>query len=209
MSLPPKAFMPLIDVAIRWQAPAVDVVGWAIEGHLAISAPLPLVETEDGKRASGLVEIRGEDAVGLFGRERSPRASAVVRQFRRADGKSWEVIARPNDGVTVGLGEVLILRGEVERFEAKHMLFARSEPHQPNRKRQPGPGAPQKHEWGEFYGAIISRVHNYGLPKSQGKLTREMISWFDTQKQSAPDERTIRRKIPQVRNSIQALKQMP
>ncbi len=171
------------------------MVGWAIEGHLAISASLPLVETEDGKRASGLVEIRGEDVVGLFGRERSRRASAVVRQFRRADGKSWEVIARPNDGVTVGPGEVLILRGEVERFEAKHMLFGGAEKAQPPRVRAPGPGAPPKHDWDAFYGFIARRVLDHGVPRAQAELVREGLEWFDRQSATPPDERTVRRKV--------------
>ena len=59
-----------------------------------------------------------------------------------------------------------------------------------------GPGAPPKHDWDAFAGAIARRVHDRGMPVSQGELVRDMMDWFAGRKDFlAPDERTVRRKV--------------
>jgi hypothetical protein len=45
-------------------------------------------------------------------------------------------------------------------------------------KRAAGPGAPPKHDWDAFAGAIARRVHDHGMPVSQGELVRDMMDWF-------------------------------
>jgi hypothetical protein len=94
MPAPPRSFLTVSDTAIRWQVPALDIAGWAIDGEIALSAVLPTVETADKQIASGIVEIDGADVVALFRRDGSSRKPALVRRFRRSKKSDWEWIAR-------------------------------------------------------------------------------------------------------------------
>ena len=38
MPAPPRSFLTVTDTAIRWQVPALDIAGWAIDGEIALSA---------------------------------------------------------------------------------------------------------------------------------------------------------------------------
>jgi hypothetical protein len=50
--------------------------------------------------------------------------------------------------------------------------------------------------WDAFAGAIARRVHDHGMPVSQGELVRDMMDWFAGREDFlAPDERTVRRKV--------------
>jgi hypothetical protein len=96
---------------------------------------------------------------------------------------------------------VIIMRKEFERCERAWGLFdagaseggAKAASLQ---KRPGGPGAPPKHDWDAFAGAIARRVHDYGMPVSQGELVRDMMDWFAGREDfPPPDERTVRRKV--------------
>ena len=97
--------------------------------------------------------------------------------------------------------DVIILRREFERCERAWSLFdARgadtSGKTSGQAKRPPGPGAPPKHDWDAFAGAITRRVHDRGMPVSQGDLVRDMMDWFASGEDfPPPDERTVRRKV--------------
>lgn len=143
MPAPPRSFLTVTDTAIRWQVPALDIAGWAIDGE----------------------------------------------------------IARPTDGVSVTTADVIILRKEFERCERAWGLFDASAADNASKgsslaKRPAGPGAPPKHDWDAFAGAIARRVHDHGMPVSQGELVRDMMDWFAGREDfPPPDERTVRRKV--------------
>ncbi len=210
MPAPPRSFLTVTDTAIRWQVPALDIAGWAIDGEIALSAVLPTVETADKQIASGIVEIDGADVVTLFRRDGASRKPALVRRFRRSKKTEWEWIARPTDGVAVTAADVIILRKEFERCERAWGLFDAvvadnaakgSSP----AKRQAGPGAPPKHDWDAFAGAIARRVHDHGIPTSQGELVRDMMNWFAIgKKEQLPDERTVRRKVAAIWHALKS-----
>ena len=45
-------------------------------------------------------------------------------------------------------------------------------------------------------GAIARRVHDHGMPVSQGELVRDTMDWFAGREDfPPPDERTVRRKV--------------
>ncbi|MFN0194479.1 MAG: hypothetical protein ACKVP5_21320 [Aestuariivirga sp.] len=201
MPAPPRSFLTVTDTAIRWQVPALDIAGWAIDGEIALSAVLPTVDTADKQVASGIVEIDGADVVALFRRDSASRKPALVRRFRRSKKADWEWIARPVDGVAVTAADVIILRAEFERCERAWGLFdvgaadSGTKASSPA-KRPAGPGAPPKHDWDAVAGAIARRVHDHGMPVSQGELVRDMMDWFAGREDFlAPDERTVRRKV--------------
>ena len=189
MPAPPRSFLTVTDTAIRWQVPALDIAGWAIDGEIALSAVLPTVETADKQIASGIVEIDGADVVALFRRDGVSRKPALVRRFRRSKKSEWEWIARPTDGVAFTAADVIILRTEFERCERAWGLFGASGADSGTKvsnqaKRPAGPGAPPKHDW------------DHGMPVSQGELVRDMMDWFAGREDfPPPDERTVRRKV--------------
>lgn len=200
MPAPPRSFLSVADTAIRWQVPALDIAGWAIDGEISLSALLPTVETSDKQIASVVVEIDGADVVALFRREGTSRKTVPVRRFRRPKKADWEWIFRPVDGVAISAADVIIMRSEFERCERAWGLFdattADDAKTSSQAKRPAGPGAPPKHDWDAFAGAIARRVHDFGIPASQGELVRDMMDWFTSKYDSSPpDERTVRRKI--------------
>ena len=193
--------MTVADTAIRWQVTSLDIAGWAIDGEISLSAVLPAVDTADKQVTSGIVEIDGADVVALFRRDGVSRKPALLRRFRRTKKAEWEWIARPADGVAVTAADVIILRKEYERCERAWGLFnagAAESGAKPasQAKRPPGPGAPPKHDWDAFTGAVARRVHDHGMPVSQGELVRDMMDWFASREDfPPPDERTVRRKV--------------
>ena len=201
MPPPPRSFLTLADTAIRWQVATLDIAGWAIDGEIALSAVLPTVETAENQITSGVVEIDGADVVALFRRDSASRKPALVQRFRRTKKVDWEWIARPADGVAVTAADVIILRAEVERCERAWGMFdvgtaGNTVQTSSTPKRQAGPGAPPKHDWDAFAGAIARRVHDHGMPVSQGELVRDMMEWFAAREDfTPPDERTVRRKV--------------
>lgn len=201
MPLPPKTFYPLAEIANRWSVQPVDIVGWAIDGHIALSAALPLVETKQGRPVDGLVEIRGQDVCELFTAEAAKRGFVHIRCFRRRPGARWEKIVSPEDGVPLKASGVVIARPDVERFERVHGLFAyhagllqTAVPTTQDIQRPRG-GAPARYDWNAFAGAVARRVHDEGMPASQGELIRDMLDWFATTFGTVPDESTVRRRV--------------
>jgi hypothetical protein len=194
MPLPPKPFHAVQEIASRWQVEPSVIVGWAIEQRLALKTALPMVGTVEGKNASGLLEVAGEDVFWLFGADAIPIAS--VRRFRRDPEAKWELMITPPDGVAVRASGVLIERAEVERFERLHRLF-HSNDAVPNRPQEPSSrgGAPSRYDWEGFAGAVARRVHDKGMPESQGELIRDMLDWFDATHGACPDESTVRRRV--------------
>ena len=124
-----------------------------------------------------------------------------MRRFRRSKKVDREWIARAVDGVTVTAADVLILRKEFEGCEGAWGFFDASAADggvkvSTQVKRPAGPGAPPKHDWDAFAGAIARRVHDHGILVSQGELVRNMMDWFAGRKDfPPPDERTVRRKV--------------
>ncbi len=149
------------------------------------------------------VALAGDVAlvVTLFRRYSASRKPALVRRFRRSKKADWEWIARPVDGVAVTAADVIILRAEFERCERAWGLFEAGAAENGAKvlspaKRPAGPGAPPKHDWDAFAGAIARRVHDHGMPVSQGELVRDMMDWFAGREDfPPPDERTVRRKV--------------
>ena len=192
MSLPPKPFHAIAEIAARWQVDALAIVGWSMENRLALSAALPQLETVAGQHVGGLLGIAGEDVFALFDGEPVVR----VRRFRRDPKSEWERIKAPEKGVTVRAAGVVIARAEAERFERAHRLVVQEsrEVFRSGFASSPG-GAPARYDWEAFAGAVARRVHDRGLPQSQGELIRDMLDWFAETYGATPDESTVRRRV--------------
>jgi hypothetical protein len=202
MHLPPRPFHSIDEIAGRWQVAILDVVGWAMEGTLALSAAMPPVEAGPERKVAGVVEIPGEEVFPLFRRE-GALGQVAVRRFRLGPGE-WSWITDPRQGVPIGPADILLPRAEVERFERRCGRFVsaarmRQAVRQKRYVEGAGPGAPPKHDWDEFHAELTRRIHAEGVPKRQAELVNAMAEWFHKQNADVvPDERTIRRKVAAV-----------
>jgi hypothetical protein len=200
MPLPPRPFHPLTDIAIRWSVAAMDIVGWATEGWLALSIAVPPLKTLSSRTICDLVEVAATDVLPLFRLARLEKVS--VRRIREHGEIEWQWITEPTDGITITAPDVLLRRADVQRFEQRTGLdggaLARDakEAGQSVTRRSAGPGAPPRYAWDAFYAAIARRVHEHGIPRTQAELIREMLDWFARRDdEHAPDESTVRRKV--------------
>ena len=123
MPLPPKLFYPICETASRWSVSPIDIVGWAIDGRITLSAALPLVEAKQGRPVEGLVEISGQEVFDLLDAGTNKKSTVRVQRFRRRPGARWEKIVTPADGVPLKPSGVIIARTEAERFEREHGIF--------------------------------------------------------------------------------------
>lgn len=187
MPLPPRYLWSLAEAAARWACMPADILGWAIAGHLELTAAIRTVSA-GGQEVSGMVAVPPEDLAQMFRRDGSGPASATIRRVREAEkGGGWLRITDPAGGIELHAQDVMITARELERFEEVNSL---------TRRVAPG-GSASKYDWDGFYTALIRRIHNDGLPDTQRELVAEMQGWFDRRSKDGegPDESTIRRKI--------------
>ena len=201
MPLPPRPFHVLNDVAVRWSAMPIDIVGWAMGGLLAVSAALPPIRTASSRVLSDVLEIAGSDVIPLFRPDGARLESVAIRRIRSQGEMDWQWIAEPPEGITISAPEVLVTRAEIEGFERRHDLCGGPVPREmkqvdrPEHRRVASPGAPPRYDWNAFAGAVARRVHDEGMPASQGELIRDMLDWFGTTFGAVPDESTVRRRV--------------
>ncbi|HWV42822.1 hypothetical protein [Pseudorhodoplanes sp.] len=202
MSLPPRSFYSLTEVAVRWSVMPFDVIGWSTDGLLALSIAVPPVKTEPAETLSGLVDVEAPHLLPLFRRDGAPSPTVVVRRLKAGEGAfCW--IVEPMEGIGITAADVLVRRAEVERFERQYGFF--NGLHVPDvgggpmERRRGGPGVPPRHDWDAFYAALTRRIHDHGVPATQAELVRDMLAWFEARDvEHAPDESTIRKKITSV-----------
>jgi hypothetical protein len=194
---------------MRWGVLPADIVGWALEGHLDISIALPPVQA-GGQHLAGLCAIDPADIFPMFRRDGSGPATIAIRRARtpECETDAWAWISEPAEGVLITQADVLITRRELERFEEDHEPFAgaRADSGREQARRPGGPGAPARYDWDAFYAALLRRLYDDGMPKTQSELVRDMQDWFDRQDASGrggPDESTIRRKVQAVWRELQ------
>jgi hypothetical protein len=199
--LPPRSFYSLAEIAARWSVTSFDLVGWCTDGLLALSIALPPVKA-GAETVSGLVDVDGPHVFPLFRRDGASSATVAIRQVRSSEhGLRW--ITEPAEGVVITPADVLVRRGEVERFEEQHGIFGavvrRSGTAESPARPRGGPGVPPRYDWDAFYGALARRIHEHGIPVTQAELVRDMLTWFEQRDiDHAPDESTIKRKIKAV-----------
>ena len=201
MPLPPRPFQILNDVAVRWSVLPMEVVAWATDGLIVLSAALPPITTASSRILSDIVEIAGSDVLPLFRPDGARLERVSIRRVRSQRETEWQWIAEPSQGITITAPEVLVTRAEVERFEQQHDVWSSPAPREiklperPERHWVAGPGAPPRFDWNAFAGAVARRVHDEGMPASQGELIRDMLDWFGATFGAVPDESTVRRRV--------------
>ncbi len=64
------------------------------------------------------------------------------------------------------------------------------------------PGARTKFDWDGFWIEVSRRIHDDGIPKTQGEMIRYLLDWFDQNGKTTPDQSTIKKKISRLWKSF-------
>lgn len=190
MRFPPRSYVTIQELSVRWAALPYVIIGWAIDGHFSLAAAFPPARV-DGRVLSGVMHIAPVDVFSLF-RPKGRSATAMIRRVQETPGAEWLWISEPAEGIGIATADVLVPWADVAQFEARYGLAAGNIP-----KRKGGPGAPARYDWDRFFIALCKRIHNEGLPPTQADLIKTMQDWFDDSfgPDNTPDESTIRRKV--------------
>ena len=187
MKLPKREFYTVHEVAARWGYTIADVAGWSAAGHFDIVTGIPPALC--GARViAGEVIISAFDMLPMFRRCGTGPQTALVRRVRTKAETDWLLITDPQAGVEVSVADLLISGQHVHRFEEKNELF---------RRVSGSTGSVSPYDWEGMLQALTLRIHERGMPASQGELVAEMQEWFveHSDGNDVPDERSIRRRI--------------
>lgn len=190
MKLPQREFFTVHEVAARWGCTIADIAGWSATGNIDIVTGIPPASC--GERiVAGEVIVSAFDILPMFRRCGTGPQYSRVRRVRTRGETEWLLITDPVDGMEVSVADLLIAGQQIQHFEEKNQLFPRV---------SGGTGSVSPYDWEGMLQALTLRIHEKGLPASQGELVAEMQEWFVAQSEDgeAPDERSIRRRITPV-----------
>lgn len=187
MKLPKREFYTVHEVAARWGYTIADVAGWSAAGHFDILTGIPPAMCGE-KVVAGEVIISAFDILPMFRRCGTGPQTAWLRRIRTKSDPEWQLITDPVAGVEVSVADLLISGQHVHRFEEKNELF---------RRVSGSTGSVSPYDWEGMLQALALRIHERGIPASQGELVAEMQEWFveHSDGNDVPDERSIRRRI--------------
>ena len=187
MRLPQREFYTVHEVAARWGCTTADIAGWSATGNFDILTGIPPTTCGE-KIIAGEVIVAAFDILPMFRRSGTGPQTARVRRVRARGETDWLLITDPAEGVEVSVADLLIAGQQVQRFEEKNEPFHRV---------SGGTGSVSPYDWEGMLQALTLRIHERGLPASQGELVAEMQDWFvaHSDGNDVPDERSIRRRI--------------
>lgn len=202
MSLPPKAFYALPEIAARWGCSITDIAGWASLGELRIVTGTTPIQA-GAEIIAGLVEIAAADMLTMFRRCGMGKFNSHARRVRPLEGSdvaTWRYVTNPEDGLPIHMDDLIILAADVHRFETDHEVFG------PVRTVVSGPGVRPRHDWEAFWQHLLVRIYRDGVPDTQEELTTEMREFFARRSEDgdAPDESTVRKRIKTVWHELKA-----
>ncbi|UWQ90426.1 hypothetical protein K3727_16865 [Rhodobacteraceae bacterium M382] len=187
MGLPPKAYYSIHEAAGRWDCSLSDIAGWASVGRFDIVTGIsPAV---CGSRTiAGFVAVSVSDILPLFSCTNAGLNSRRLKRIRVLGEQDWQTVTKPAKGISITLGDLMILAEEARRFEEDCDLLRRPAEHI---------GSTPNYDWDGMYLTLVLRVHEQGVPPTQAEWVGEVQEWFvkTSQTGKVPDERTIRRRI--------------
>lgn len=194
MALPNRVIYTLTEAAARWNCHIADIAEWAMSDQLEITIAIPPT-CFGAEILSDLVVIAPSDILAMFRRCGTGPRKGVIRRVRLPGGREWKYIPPSEAGLRVTRDDLLIQAGTLARFEEKHGVFRRV-------NSNPSKG----HDWEGFYGALILRIFQNGLPEKQGDLVGEMLDWFiaNSTDGDAPDESTVRKRVSPILRMLHA-----
>lgn len=187
MSLPPRAFYSLTETSARWGCAAADLAGWAATDHLTLVTSIASVTC--GKQpVAGIVVVSAADMMRMFRRHGPSEEECRVYRIRSQGSSDWQYITEPADGVVVKITDLMLLAGEVQKFEDERDLF---------RRPLASPGAAPRYDWEGVTFMLFRRINDQGVPATQAELIAEVQDWFAQNSPTGdiPEESTTRKKI--------------
>lgn len=205
MVLPPKPFLRLDEVCTRWAVTPRDIADYALAGAITLSVPVVQLRVAIGcyeeidddnwqrlpegyRVLTGTADLFREDVWAIFKEGDQP-----VSRFAVGGNDYMEVATSNGDNtITVKADELVIRSEEVTRFEQSRT---------PEENTSPGPergamrGAPPRFDWDAFWVEVCRRIHDDGLPATQGALVRDMLDWFSANGAAVPDTSTVKKKL--------------
>ena len=187
MGLPPRAYYSIHEAAGRWGCSLSDIAGWASVGRFDIVTGISPVGC-GSRTIAGFVAVSVSDILPLFGQGETVPGNRRLKRIRVLDEPDWQIVTKPAKGISVSLGDLMILAEEARRFEEECDLLRRPAEHI---------GSTTNYDWDGMYIFLIRRVHEQGVPPTQAEWIGEVQEWFVRTSESGkvPDERTIRRRI--------------
>ena len=195
MALPPRVYFTLHEASARWGCSIADIAGWADEGRFRILTGITAVRCGD-EIVGGKVVLSPMELLPLFRRCGTGPSEGIMRRIQPLNRQDWLLITDPAGGIMVAVADMLILAGEVHAFEEENDMV---------RRVASGPGVTSPYDWEGMNVALIQRIHNQGLPATQGELVAEMQDWFADRSdgKKMPDSRSIRRRITPIWKGLQ------
>ena len=195
MSLPPRVYFTLHEASARWGCSVADIAGWADEGRFRILTGITAIRCGE-EIFGGKVVLSHMELLPLFRRCGTGPTEGIMRRIQPLNRQDWLLITDPIGGIMVAVADMLIPAAEVHAFEEENDMV---------RRVASGPGATWPYDWEGMNVALIQRIHNEGLPATQGELVAEMQDWFADRSggKKMPDSRSIRRRITPIWKGLQ------
>lgn len=168
MALPNRVWFTLHEASARWGCSIADIAGWADAGMFRIITGVTPIRC-GAEIVAGKVALAPMDLLPLFRRCGTGPGEGLIRRVQPFGRDDWLLITDPEGGILVAIVDMLIAGDEVVRFEEDHDLV---------RKVISGPGCTSPYDWEGMTVALIQRIHDKGLPETQGELVAEMQDWF-------------------------------
>ena len=190
MALPARVYLTLHETSARWGCNIADIAGWADAGRFRILTGITAVRCGDEVFA-GKVTLSPMELMPLFRRCGTGPSEGIMRRIQPAGRQDWLLITDPVCGITVAVADMVIMAEDVHAFEDENDMV---------RRVASGPGVATPYDWEGMNVALITRIHDHGLPPTQAELIAEMQDWFadQTDGERIPDGRSIRRRITPV-----------
>jgi len=187
MALPPRVYFTLHEISARWGCNIADIAGWADADRFKILTGISPVRCGE-EVVAGKVVLSPIDLLPLFRRCGTGPTEGLMWRIQPIGRQDWLLITDPSGGIPVAVSDMLIMAEEVHAFEEDNDMV---------RRVTTGPGASSPYDWDGMNVALIQRIHDRGLPESQGELVAEMQDWFADQSEGSkmPAGRSIRRRI--------------
>lgn len=195
MALPPRVYFTLHETSARWGCNIADIAGWADAGRFRILTGITAIRCGD-EVFGGKVVLSPMELLPLFRRCGTEPTEGIMRRIQPLNRHDWLLITDPVGGIPVAVADMLILAEEVHGFEDENDMV---------RRVASGPGVTSPYDWEGMNVALIQRIHNQGLPPTQGELVAEMQDWFADRSdgKKMPDSRSIRRRITPIWKGLQ------
>ncbi len=209
MPRPEKPFFALDELAQRWAMSVRDIGSYAVDGLLTLAIVvveevmvIPVKPNCNKQEAhshtlQGVVPVFGLDVWRAIKEE-----TVTVKRFLDTKLKTPLVIQSEDQYQIVALSDIVVVAGEVRRFETVNKLSPVGSSAVNGGGVNKG-GAPSVIAWQGYWVNNCVRVFQDGIPETAAELVREGMEWFAANSDRIPDVRSVERAVKQLMRALQ------